>query len=147
MSLKKAYLLLFLLAHVFTHSLWADDVIPQTNEIGVTQKYTLTYIVDDETYKSYEFEEGSFIEPETAPTKEGYIFSGWSGIPTTMPSHDVVVKGTFCQPINGRGWIDLGLPSGTLWATCNIGADSPEQYGTYFDWSIGRHQQRPTSMS
>ncbi len=30
--------------------------------------------------------------------------------------------------------VDLGLPSGTLWATCNIGADSPEEYGDYFAW-------------
>jgi hypothetical protein len=26
------------------------------------------------------------------------------------------------------------LPSGTLWATCNIGASSPEEYGDYFAW-------------
>lgn len=31
-------------------------------------------------------------------------------------------------------WVDLGLPSGTLWATCNIGAESPEQVGDYFAW-------------
>ena len=31
-------------------------------------------------------------------------------------------------------WVDLGLPSGTLWATCNIGANSPEDYGDYFAW-------------
>ncbi len=31
-------------------------------------------------------------------------------------------------------YVDLGLPSGTLWATCNIGATSPEQYGCYFAW-------------
>ncbi len=31
-------------------------------------------------------------------------------------------------------WVDLGLPSGTLWATCNIGASSPEEYGDYFSW-------------
>lgn len=31
-------------------------------------------------------------------------------------------------------WIDLGLPSGTLWATCNVGANSPEEYGDYFAW-------------
>ena len=31
-------------------------------------------------------------------------------------------------------WVDLGLPSGTLWATCNIGAHSPEEYGDYFAW-------------
>ena len=31
-------------------------------------------------------------------------------------------------------YVDLGLPSGTLWATMNIGASSPEDYGDYFDW-------------
>ena len=31
-------------------------------------------------------------------------------------------------------WVDLGLPSGTLWATCNIGANRPEEYGDYFAW-------------
>ena len=31
-------------------------------------------------------------------------------------------------------WVDLGLPSGTLWATCNVGAGSPEEYGDYFAW-------------
>lgn len=31
-------------------------------------------------------------------------------------------------------WVDLGLPSGTLWATCNVGADTPEGYGDYFAW-------------
>lgn len=30
--------------------------------------------------------------------------------------------------------VDLGLPSGTLWADRNIGADSPEGYGDYFAW-------------
>ena len=32
------------------------------------------------------------------------------------------------------GFVDLGLPSGTLWATCNVGADNPEEYGDYFAW-------------
>ena len=31
-------------------------------------------------------------------------------------------------------YVDLGLPSGTLWATTNIGATSPEDYGDYFAW-------------
>ena len=31
-------------------------------------------------------------------------------------------------------YVDLGLPSGTLWATCNVGADNPEDYGLYFAW-------------
>ena len=31
-------------------------------------------------------------------------------------------------------YVDLGLPSGLLWATCNVGADTPEGYGDYFAW-------------
>lgn len=36
--------------------------------------------------------------------------------------------------LNGHDWIDLGLPSGTRWATCNVGADNPEDYGDFFAW-------------
>lgn len=35
---------------------------------------------------------------------------------------------------NEHEYVDLGLPSGTLWATCNIGANSPEELGDYFAW-------------
>ncbi len=35
---------------------------------------------------------------------------------------------------NGHEYVDLGLPSGTLWATCNIGANKPEDYGDYYAW-------------
>ena len=34
----------------------------------------------------------------------------------------------------GDGWVNLGLPSGVQWATCNVGADTPEKYGNYFAW-------------
>ena len=33
------------------------------------------------------------------------------------------------------GWVDLGLPSGLLWASCNVGASAPEQYGYHFAWA------------
>lgn len=39
-------------------------------------------------------------------------------------------KGSF----QGHQYVDLGLPSGTLWATCNIGAVNPEDYGDCFAW-------------
>lgn len=35
---------------------------------------------------------------------------------------------------NGHGYIDLGLSSGTLWATCNIGANSAVEDGGYYAW-------------
>ena len=31
-------------------------------------------------------------------------------------------------------YVDLGLPSGLLWATCNVGADRPWDYGDFFAW-------------
>ena len=35
---------------------------------------------------------------------------------------------------NGHDYVDLGLPSGTKWATCNVGATAPEEYGNYYAW-------------
>ena len=35
---------------------------------------------------------------------------------------------------NGHIWVDLGLPSGLKWATCNVGASASSDYGSYFAW-------------
>ena len=40
----------------------------------------------------------------------------------------------FSPTSDDHEWVDLGLPSGTLWATCNIGATTPEGYGDFFAW-------------
>ncbi len=51
---------------------------------------------------------------------------------------DYLLKGSWPEdpvtPPDNHEWVDLGLPSGTLWATCNIGANAPEDYGDYFAW-------------
>jgi hypothetical protein len=44
----------------------------------------------------------------------------WFNIPAPNPSN--------------HEWVDLGLPSGLKWATCNVGASQPEEYGDYFAW-------------
>ena len=50
-----------------------------------------------------------------------YLLSGsWPDEPVTPPDE--------------HEYVDLGLPSGTLWATCNVGASAPEEYGDYFAW-------------
>lgn len=36
--------------------------------------------------------------------------------------------------INGHEYVDLGLSSGLLWATCNVGAETPEESGNYYAW-------------
>lgn len=58
-------------------------------------EHTLTYMVDGEVYKTYSIEEGEVITQEPEPVREGFVFSGWSEIPETMPAHDVTVTGTF----------------------------------------------------
>ena len=47
------------------------------------------------------------------------LYGTWPDDPMTPDSHE---------------YVDLGLPSGTLWATCNIGAENPEDYGDYYAW-------------
>lgn len=47
----------------------------------------------------------------------------------------LVGSSAFCNcSKEDHDYVDLGLPSGTLWATCNVGASSPEEYGDYFAW-------------
>ena len=41
-------------------------------------------------------------------------------------------------------YVDLGLPSGNLWATCNLGASSPEAYGDYYAWGETKPKQEYT---
>ena len=51
--------------------------------------------MDSEEYLTQEVEEGAKVTAAEEPTKEGYTFSGWSEIPTTMPAHDVTITGSF----------------------------------------------------
>ena len=41
-------------------------------------------------------------------------------------------------------YVDLGLPSGNLWATCNLGASAPEAYGDYYAWGETKPKQMYT---
>lgn len=45
------------------------------------------------------------------------------------------------------GYVDLGLPSGNLWAECNLGASSPEQYGDYYAWGETKPKQEYTRLN
>lgn len=73
-----------------------DGNLPATCVVRVTpEKYKLTYMVDNVVYKSYDVDYTSAITPEAFPAKEGYTFSGWNGLPSTMPAKDVTVTGSF----------------------------------------------------
>ncbi|MBP5647547.1 MAG: InlB B-repeat-containing protein, partial [Bacteroidaceae bacterium] len=57
--------------------------------------YQLVYKVDGAEFKTLTLDYGTEITPESAPTKEGYTFSGWSSIPETMPANDIEITGAF----------------------------------------------------
>ncbi|MBR3938673.1 MAG: hypothetical protein IKJ67_01685 [Bacteroidales bacterium] len=51
---------------------------------------------------------------------------------------------TITGTINGHDYVDLGLPSGTKWATCNVGANIPEELGNYYSWGEITTQRHST---
>lgn len=98
-------------------------------------------------------------QPLTANTYvlEDYWFKGWNtsadGTGTSYTDGQAVTLTEnvtlyaqwrlYSGVLNGHEWVDLGLPSGTLWATCNVGADSPTAYGDYFAW--GETEPQPNN--
>lgn len=46
------------------------------------------------------------------------------------------------KPSSNHEYVDLGLPSQTLWATCNVGASNPKERGAYFAW--GETEEKET---
>ena len=55
----------------------------------------VVYFVDDKYYDLSNYAAGDAVTALAEPTKAGYTFSGWNGVPTTMPSDDVIVTGSF----------------------------------------------------
>ena len=52
----------------------------------------------------------------------------------TMLFKEEEILQTSKNEVNGHEYVDLGLPSGLKWATCNVGANTPEEYGDYYAW-------------
>ena len=90
------------------------NVDGRVTAVDVTCLYN--YLLDgDETFASTSDIDG-----------DGYITS----VDITV-IYNILLNG---NPMLNHEYVDLDLPSGTLWATMNIGANSPEEYGDYFAW-------------
>lgn len=57
--------------------------------------YTVTFMIDNEVYKTFNVKYGAEIELPSVPEKEGYTFSGWENVPETMPAKDIVIQGNY----------------------------------------------------
>ncbi len=104
-----------------TFSGWSE--IPETmpaEDITITGSFTansyiVTFIIDGEVYDTATVEYGTEIELPTPPEKEGYIFSGWVGVPETMPAEDIVIEGCYEVDTTGINAIELDLERNELY--------------------------------
>ncbi len=80
---------------------------------------------------------------EPTPEPEEVVVADTAPVADTIPCNPLSEKNekrNINEPqktegyINGHKWVDLGLPSGLKWATCNVGASSPGDHGNYYAW-------------
>lgn len=112
------------------------------------ETYTVTFnsnggagTMADQTFTE---DEAQALTPNTF-TYEGHTFASWntvqdgSGTSYTdgqaiTATADMTLYAQWTAVPQRHEYVDLGLPSGTLWATCNVGANAPEESGDYFAW-------------
>ena len=132
---------------------WSDGSIDNPRTITITdaeisltaqfaQMLLLTISTSDngtiETDVNGRYEPGSTVTV-TAKPDDGYGFMRWSDGNTDNPrtitigNEDISLKALFAILVFAPT-VDLGLESGTLWATCNLGAAKPWDKGDYYAW-------------
>lgn len=87
------------------------------------------YLKKFETQAAYEAAQSSLILPNVSLIEE---------------NNGVAYK-PYVDPYAGHEYVDLGLPSGTKWATMNVGASSEEDDGNYYGYGKGISQYSETS--
>ena len=96
------------------------------------------------------------VKPRTTVTvfatpDDGYDFVGWNVAGSLISNKasytftvkkDIALVAEFME--QEEGVVHLGLPSGVKWATCNVGANSPEEYGGYYAWAETKEKKNYT---
>ena len=83
----------------------------------------MKYLKDFDTesnYLAYRYDKENYLKPNISLCEGNDMV--YYNYPPSNPN------------FNGHDYVDLGLPSGTLWATCNVGASKPNDFGQYFSW-------------
>lgn len=83
----------------------------------------MKYLKDFDTesnYLAYRYDKENYLKPNISLCEGNDMV--YYNYPPSNPN------------FNGYDYVDLGLPSGTLWATCNVGASEPTDFGLYFQW-------------
>lgn len=120
-------------------------------ELSESEQFSNVILLDEKTVhdEGCEFDESRFeldfsqsltysssqtdskIKPNTTYWVRAYVYDG-QGYNYSEPI--TFTTGSISGVTQEHEYVDLGLPSGTLWATCNVGANSPEECGDYFAW-------------
>lgn len=126
---------------------------------------TVTYYVNDGTEDSQVSQthvaKPSVIGSDVSFARDGFILLSWNtkpdGTGTTFSNGEICISqhsldlyAQWRQPKGteeGHDWVDLGLPSGTRWATTNVGAANLLEYGDYFAWGETEGGKRPYDWS
>ncbi len=97
-------------------------------------------VKSDADWLTFEKQENSFFaivaENTTPYSRDATITVSLSDLTEGILEQKIVVvqDGAPLGEENGHEWVNLGLPSGLLWAVCNVGANTSEDYGFYFAW-------------
>jgi hypothetical protein len=84
---------------------------------------------DGQLSSEYGLAAGGTVSVSWTPNDNDILYAKLYDINGNVLAQDTVHAGE-----SSGDWVDLGLPSGLLWATRNVGATSPEDYGDYFAW-------------
>ncbi len=113
---------------------------PAVSPTAISDSYTIN-LTNVSTTKN---NETITVYAMAAPAQTGnmtvtvYSTDGWSKYSANVDSKEFKAGGACTITANltlaDHDYVDLDLPSGTLWATCNVGAEKPEDYGYYYAW-------------
>ncbi|WP_407405784.1 Ig-like domain-containing protein [Sodaliphilus sp.] len=107
------------------------DLKPST-----TEQLIATIKPDDATNKTLVW---STSDESVATVIDGNVTAVAMGAAViTCESEDHGVSVATCNVTVPRDYVDLELPSGTLWSPCNLGASKPEENGLYYQWGDSR---------
>ena len=110
-----------------------------------TPKYTMTYTVDGRTYHIDRLEEGVVPPLPSDPTKTGYRFTGWTGVPAYMPAEDQTAEAQFEINYYKLTYMVDGQVLETI--DYEYGADiTPRSYPSQYGYTFSGWNNLPTKM-
>lgn len=110
-------------------------------QVGETAQLSVTVLPEEATDKTITWQHSANVSvSETGLVTANYKGSGYvkciaeDGSGAVSANCLVTVTKPDGEDPDEHEYVDLGLPSETLWATCNVGASNPEEYGDHFAW-------------